>query len=205
MDLTLNWHASLYCRCRQQMAALGTNADILIWYQELHASDLSVTTAISNPNARGHHDDRLAWFWTMDVPHDTDRNNWMSECMCYTLFWNFHSTYCHDHANSIPIWTNSTLLLVYSDIPTSYSDVLTPTPTFLLLLQCSYSYSNVPTSYSDVPTPTPTSSLSVPLLSLLQVHTPFPSVTYLSVCHPPSSLPLPCVFSFSYDTPTPLF
>ena len=93
MDLTLNWHASLYCQCHQQMAALGTDADILIWYQELHVSDLNVTTAISDPNARGHCDDRLAWFWTMDVPHDTDRNDWMSECMCYTSFQNFHSTY----------------------------------------------------------------------------------------------------------------
>ena len=93
--------------------------------------------------------------------------------------------YYHNHANSIPIWTNSTLLLVYSNIPTSYS--------------------NVSTSYSNVPTPNLTSSLSILLLSLLQVHTPFPSVTYLSVCHPPSSLPLPCVFSVSYDTPTPLF
>ena len=93
MDLTLNWHASLYHWCCQQMAALGTNADILIQYQELHASDLSMTTAISDPNAREHHDDRLAWFWTMDVPCDTDRNDWMSECMCYTSFWNFHITY----------------------------------------------------------------------------------------------------------------
>ena len=67
--------------------------------------------------------------------------------------------YCHDHDNSIPIWTNSTLLLVYSDIPTP-----TPTPTFLLptptfLLR--RSYSNIPTptfllqhSYSNIPTPT---------------------------------------------------
>ena len=68
MDLTLNRHASLYCRCRQQMATLGADADILIRYQELHASDLSVTTAISDPNARGHRDDRLAWFCTMSVP-----------------------------------------------------------------------------------------------------------------------------------------
>ena len=75
------------------MAGLGADADILIWYQELHVSDLSVTTAISNLNARGHRDDRLAWLWTMDVPCDTDRNDWMSECMCYTSFWNFHSTY----------------------------------------------------------------------------------------------------------------
>ncbi|KIM65072.1 hypothetical protein SCLCIDRAFT_1163641 [Scleroderma citrinum Foug A] len=85
MDLTLNWHASLYRRCHWQMAALGTDADIVIWYQELHALDLSVTTAISNPNARGHRDDRLAWFWTMDVPHYTDRNDWMSEF--YRVHW----------------------------------------------------------------------------------------------------------------------
>ena len=93
MDLTLNRHASLYRQCCRQMATLGADADILIWYQELHALDLSMTTAISDPNARGHRDDRLAWFWTMDVPCDTDRNDWMSECMCYTSFQNSHSTY----------------------------------------------------------------------------------------------------------------
>ena len=38
---------------------------------------------------------------------------------------------CHDYANSIPIWTNSTLLLVYSDIPISTLMFLLPTPMFL--------------------------------------------------------------------------
>ena len=42
---------------------------------------------------------------------------------------------CHDHANSIPIWINSTLFLVYSDVPTPTLMFLLPTPTFLLLLQ----------------------------------------------------------------------
>ena len=101
MDLTLNWHASLYHWCCWQMAALGADADILIWYQELHALDLSVTTAISDLNARGYHDDMMIdwhgsgpWMYpTMDVPHGTDRNDWISECMCYTSFQNFHSTY----------------------------------------------------------------------------------------------------------------
>ncbi|KIM60369.1 hypothetical protein SCLCIDRAFT_26703 [Scleroderma citrinum Foug A] len=69
------------------MATLGSNADILIQYQELHVLDLSVTTAISNLNARGHCDDRLAWFWTMDVPRDTDRNDWMSEFYRVHWFW----------------------------------------------------------------------------------------------------------------------
>ena len=47
-----------------------------------------------------------------------------------------HVKYCHDHANSIPIWTNSTLLLVYSNIPTPTLTFLLPTPMFLLLLRC---------------------------------------------------------------------
>ena len=47
-----------------------------------------------------------------------------------------HVKYCHDHANSIPIWTNSTLLLVYSNIPTPTLTFLLPTLMFLLLLQC---------------------------------------------------------------------
>ena len=51
--------------------------------------------------------------------------------------------YCHDHANSIPIWTNSTLLLVYSNVPIPTPMFLLPTLTFLL-----------PTPMFLVPTPT---------------------------------------------------
>ena len=42
--------------------------------------DLKVSAAVADPNARGHRDDTLAWFWTMDVPWDTEVNDWMSEC-----------------------------------------------------------------------------------------------------------------------------
>ena len=80
-DLTLQRHASLYRRCHRQMVALRADKQVLDQYQELHASDLSVTTAILDPNAWGHRDDTLPWFWTMDVPQNTDRYDWMSECM----------------------------------------------------------------------------------------------------------------------------
>ena len=67
------------------MMALGAGLDILGRYQELQDIDLRVSTAIADPNARGHQDDALAWFWTMDVPQDTAINNWMSECQSFCL------------------------------------------------------------------------------------------------------------------------
>ena len=57
------------------MIALGAGPDVLSWYQELHDTELRVSTAIADPNARGHQDDTLAWFWTMDVPQDTAIDN----------------------------------------------------------------------------------------------------------------------------------
>jgi len=75
-------HAAIYHRCRTQMIVLGASQEILSRYQELCEKDLRVSTAIADPNARGHRDDTLAWFWTMDVPRDTAMNNWMSECLC---------------------------------------------------------------------------------------------------------------------------
>ena len=78
-------HARIYHQCCMQMMALGASPDILSWYQELRDIDLRVSTAIANPNARGHRDDTLAWFWTMDVPWDTAINNWMSECWSFCL------------------------------------------------------------------------------------------------------------------------
>ncbi|KAL4077858.1 hypothetical protein J3A83DRAFT_4087105, partial [Scleroderma citrinum] len=50
-------------------------------YKELNRSDLKVSTAVTDPNARGYRDDTLVWFWTMDVPWDTATENWMSEYM----------------------------------------------------------------------------------------------------------------------------
>ncbi|KAL4070170.1 hypothetical protein V8B97DRAFT_2024182 [Scleroderma yunnanense] len=67
-DAMLQWYAKIYCWCCRQMVALGAGMDILDWYCELHNANLNVTTAIAEPNARGHQDDTLAWFWPMDLP-----------------------------------------------------------------------------------------------------------------------------------------
>ena len=62
------------------MISLGADDLLLNRYQPLLEGDLKVSTAAAAPNSRGHHDERLAWFWSMDVPQDTEANDWMSEC-----------------------------------------------------------------------------------------------------------------------------
>ncbi|KIO14692.1 hypothetical protein M404DRAFT_118702, partial [Pisolithus tinctorius Marx 270] len=72
-------HAAIYCPCRKQLIALGAGEDILGKYQELNRADLTVSATIADPNARGHCDDTLAWFWTVDLPWDSAMNDRMSE------------------------------------------------------------------------------------------------------------------------------
>ncbi|KAI6138196.1 hypothetical protein BKA82DRAFT_4518660 [Pisolithus tinctorius] len=72
-------HAAIYRQCRKQLIALGAGEDILGKYQELNRADLTVSATIADPNARGHRDDTLAWFWTMDLPRDSAMNDRMSE------------------------------------------------------------------------------------------------------------------------------
>ncbi|KAL4075203.1 hypothetical protein V8B97DRAFT_2022219 [Scleroderma yunnanense] len=74
-DATLQHYARIYCQCCRQMVALDASMDILDQY------------SIAEPNARGHQDDTLAWFWTMDLPCDTDKNDWMSECKLSLPCW----------------------------------------------------------------------------------------------------------------------
>ncbi|KIN97109.1 hypothetical protein M404DRAFT_161382 [Pisolithus tinctorius Marx 270] len=79
-DAMVQWHATIYCQCPKQLIALGAGEDILGKYQELNRADLTVSAAIADPNARGHHNDTLAWFWTVDLPQDSAMNDRMSEC-----------------------------------------------------------------------------------------------------------------------------
>ncbi|KAL4070106.1 hypothetical protein V8B97DRAFT_2024130 [Scleroderma yunnanense] len=72
-------HVAMYSWCHDQM-------------MELNRSDLKVSTAVTDPNARGYRDDTLVWFWTMDVPWDTATENWMSE---YMLFWSMYLGHVH--------------------------------------------------------------------------------------------------------------
>lgn len=82
VDGLLQRHASVYRRCRKAMIQLEADKAMLSRYQALRDEDLKVNTAAAAPNARGLRNEKLAWFWGMDVPRDTEANDWMSECKC---------------------------------------------------------------------------------------------------------------------------
>ncbi|KIN97388.1 hypothetical protein M404DRAFT_160504 [Pisolithus tinctorius Marx 270] len=67
------------------MVALGTGADILGHYQELHKEDLAVQTAAFTQNAQEHCRTHLPWFWSIDILWDTESKSWMSEF--YRIHW----------------------------------------------------------------------------------------------------------------------
>ncbi|KAF8549476.1 hypothetical protein OG21DRAFT_1525780 [Imleria badia] len=72
---------------RKAMLNLGANKETLLRYKPLKEEDLRVSSAAAAPNARGHRNDGLTWFWTMDVLRDTKRNSWMSEFYCVHWLW----------------------------------------------------------------------------------------------------------------------
>lgn len=68
------------------MIALGANAEDLQRYIDLKADDLKASTAIVDPNGRGHRDDTLAWFFKMDLEIDVSRDRYMKECMSFHFY-----------------------------------------------------------------------------------------------------------------------
>lgn len=83
LDAILGRHVAVYRRCRKAMINLGADDATLGRYQMLRDEDLKVSTMATEPNARGHRNESLAWFWTVDITGETETNDWMSECMCY--------------------------------------------------------------------------------------------------------------------------
>lgn len=73
-------HVAAYRKCRRAMVVLGADDTLLDRYQSLTDDQLKVETVAISPNARGHRNETLAWFWSMDILRDTDRSQWMSEC-----------------------------------------------------------------------------------------------------------------------------
>ena len=62
LDAVVKRYATVYQWCQRQMIALGADSSILDWYKPLNQSDLTVSTTVADPNARGHCHDSLAWF-----------------------------------------------------------------------------------------------------------------------------------------------
>ncbi|KIK12597.1 hypothetical protein PISMIDRAFT_120613 [Pisolithus microcarpus 441] len=85
VDNSVKKQAKIYKRCRDAMIALHADAKILSRYQELTRSHLTINTAIFQQNAHSHRGDHLPWFWSIDIPKDTESKSWMSEF--YRIHW----------------------------------------------------------------------------------------------------------------------
>ncbi|KAI5997776.1 hypothetical protein F5J12DRAFT_785008 [Pisolithus orientalis] len=86
-EAAMQHHAAVYHQCHIQMSRLGAGLDILEQYKELNDSNLTISMAVSDPNARGHRDNTLPWIWTMDVPRDMATNDWISEFYRVNWLW----------------------------------------------------------------------------------------------------------------------
>ncbi|KIN93854.1 hypothetical protein M404DRAFT_35666 [Pisolithus tinctorius Marx 270] len=72
--------AAIYKQCRAAMVSLGATEETLSRFQEMQKSHLTVSTAAISQNAHDHRGSQLPWFWSIDMPRDTESNTWMSEC-----------------------------------------------------------------------------------------------------------------------------
>lgn len=80
VDRAVCINASVYTKCRTQLANLGADDELLERYRPLLKEHLKVSTAVADPNARGQRNSTLAWFWSMDVVGDSQNSDWLNEC-----------------------------------------------------------------------------------------------------------------------------
>ncbi|KIK13391.1 hypothetical protein PISMIDRAFT_118988, partial [Pisolithus microcarpus 441] len=85
IDTSIKQCAAIYRQCWLAMIALGASSDILDCYQELQKSHLSTSVAAFTQGTHDHHGSQLPWFWTIDIPKDTDSKIWLSEF--YHIHW----------------------------------------------------------------------------------------------------------------------
>ncbi|KAI6046658.1 hypothetical protein EDC04DRAFT_2597793 [Pisolithus marmoratus] len=71
--------------CWDSMIWLGASRDILDHYQELINSDLATSTVAFTQGAHYHCTSQLPWFWTIDIPRDTNSKSWLTEF--YHIHW----------------------------------------------------------------------------------------------------------------------
>ncbi|KAG1788809.1 hypothetical protein EV424DRAFT_1355962 [Suillus variegatus] len=85
VDRVVCINASIYTKCRTQLAKLGADDELLERYRPLLKEHLKVSTTIADPNARGQRNNTLAWFWSMDVVGDSQNSDWLNEF--YRVHW----------------------------------------------------------------------------------------------------------------------
>ncbi|KAI6042152.1 hypothetical protein EDC04DRAFT_2523337, partial [Pisolithus marmoratus] len=79
VDHSIKQYAVIYRRCQDSMIWLGASQDILDRYQELINSDLATSAAAFTQGAHYHCTSQLPWFWTIDIPRDTNSKSWLIE------------------------------------------------------------------------------------------------------------------------------
>ena len=60
---TIGYAARIYSRCRSAMEILGASSTLLDQYRCLAPDDIVASTAVMDPNARGHRNAGLSWIW----------------------------------------------------------------------------------------------------------------------------------------------
>ncbi|KAI6014590.1 hypothetical protein PISMIDRAFT_89137 [Pisolithus microcarpus 441] len=85
VDSLVQKQAKIYRRCWDAMIALHVDAKILAHYQELKRSHLTINTAVFQQNAHVHCGNQLPWFWSINIPKDTELKSWMSKF--YQIHW----------------------------------------------------------------------------------------------------------------------
>lgn len=70
-----------YQRARLAMERLGMDEDSLKnIYQEILPDQLSVDKEVTEENRFGQGSDKLAWFWRVNIAHESRKDAWMDEC-----------------------------------------------------------------------------------------------------------------------------
>ncbi|KAI6138640.1 hypothetical protein BKA82DRAFT_4020848 [Pisolithus tinctorius] len=79
--------ATIYKQCQAAMVSLGATKDTLSRFQEMQKSHLTVSTVAISQNVHDHQGSQLPWFWSIDMPRDTESITWMLESKAAQDHW----------------------------------------------------------------------------------------------------------------------
>lgn len=72
VDASLHQHALVYRRCYKLICSLAANKALLQRYQLFWDENLKITTAVTANNVMGLWNNKLAWFWSINMSRDTE-------------------------------------------------------------------------------------------------------------------------------------
>lgn len=85
LQMTIDQAAQVYTSARRALEVLGAPPDVLSKFKVLNKADLSASTAVVDPNARGERNNGLPWIWhTQHNPGEDPA--WMDECMLHLRY-----------------------------------------------------------------------------------------------------------------------